>query len=272
MIALIGVGVLGVRVLARLPPTEQVLLVDHDVITQRNVPSQYPQHTVGMTKVVAAQRLLRADAQILASHIDVTSIGLLSGASLIIDCTDNMHSRLLLNDYCKEQGIPLLHCALSDTAGTVMLLQPDGPCLRCVYRGTPGETCTPQLPLALADATAQAAIAELARADQRRRMVRLHGDSLTEYEIAQDPACPCCAGNFAYLRSAHPYYITYCANAGCMAAKPIRQRQVEHGEPQHMSIRGVSCLVFPNGEIHFLGEQDEDMLCALAEQIYAQQK
>jgi len=70
----------------------------------------------------------------------------LLGADLVLDATDNVETRYLINDYCVKSEIPWLYAGCVGTEGRVMAIIPGKTaCLRCLFPHTPApgelETC-----------------------------------------------------------------------------------------------------------------------------------
>lgn len=275
MIAIVGVGVLGTRVLKRIPEDEEVLIIDHDFVREENIHRQYPVDFLGSPKAEAAKHAFHPLALAVSKHLDITTAGLLEEASVVIDCTDNLLSRRIINDVCSKFGIPWIHGALSDSLGTVALFTPGGPCFSCLYPENTGEICTRNLPLALADKTADAIISQLKRLQNNEpgRFVRvtLNGESI--FGMIKRKGCRTCAGEYPFL--AHPqrgFYITFCTSSNCMAAKPAVPRRHDHGSGEEQMIENMPLTIYPNGEIHFHAEASEDELYRIASKVYANVK
>jgi adenylyltransferase/sulfurtransferase len=63
----------------------------------------------------------------------------LERVDLIVDGTDNVETRYLLNDAAVKHGIPWVYGACVGTDGRMMTIRPGaGPCLRCVFPQPPG--------------------------------------------------------------------------------------------------------------------------------------
>lgn len=61
---------------------------------------------------------------------------LVSGFTLVLDGTDNLETRFLLNTAAIKEGIPFVHGAVYGFEGRVSTILPGKtPCLGCVYRG-----------------------------------------------------------------------------------------------------------------------------------------
>lgn len=269
-VAIVGLGVLGTRVLKLLPQDLHIILIDHDIVVEKNLHRQYPAEYLGYRKAFAAQEAFHRDSEAIHKHLDLTTVGLLAEAELVVDCTDNMLTRRVINDYCTREGIPWVHGALSDRAGALAVFLPGSPCFSCLYPSGTGETCTEALDLRLADATARAVAREVQSVlagTANPIFIRTTAKQELPFALTKRPQCPTCAGSYPYLDHGQNYYITYCQNSHCMAAKPVVPRSHDHGEPEERVVRGIPIAIYPNGEIHFLIEADADVLNAIAQDI-----
>lgn len=144
-IALVGCGALGgmqAELLARMGVGE-LRIADFDVVSAMNLHRQilYTESDVASqkTKIEAAvahlsllnraMRLVARSERITAANID----GYLSGATAVLDATDNIETRFLINDWCVAHQVPWIYTGVSGTAGLVLPIVPGGPCLRCLY-------------------------------------------------------------------------------------------------------------------------------------------
>jgi molybdopterin/thiamine biosynthesis adenylyltransferase len=67
-----------------------------------------------------------------------TALGLVRGARVVIDATDNFPTRFLLADACAIAGVPVVHAAAVRWSATVMAARPEGaPCYRCLFEDLP---------------------------------------------------------------------------------------------------------------------------------------
>lgn len=83
--------------------------------------------------------------QTLQMHIDSSSIsGLLKKYDVVIDGTDNVATRYLLNDACVLQNKPLVSGSALQFEGQLTVYHyQGGPCYRCLFpRPPPPETVT----------------------------------------------------------------------------------------------------------------------------------
>lgn len=152
-VAIVGVGGLGAPAAAALATTGTPLsLFDPDTVELSNLPRQplYGHDDVGEPKVEAAARRLRAresDLAVVASHVAIeedNASEFLSGHAAILDATDGMDVKVLLNEAAVALGIPLVHAGVLGLDGQLMTIVPGrSACLRCLFRELPDEDEVP---------------------------------------------------------------------------------------------------------------------------------
>ncbi|MBL8916999.1 MAG: ThiF family adenylyltransferase [Archangium sp.] len=115
-----GVGALGSTAAVLCRNLEATLVfLDFDRVESKNLLAQaYVKQSVGKNKAEALklQFLNFHGVKAEAFGVRVTSENveqLNKGATLIVDCFDNVASRKLLSDYARKAAVPLLHCAVS---------------------------------------------------------------------------------------------------------------------------------------------------------------
>jgi len=149
-VLLVGCGALGgvlAQCLARAGVGELVL-VDRDIVELTNLPRQVlfdDAHAAeGRPKALAARETLErmgGPTRVIphAVHVDAGNLGELSrGCALVLDGTDNLETRYLVNDYAIESGTPWIYAGVVGGSGLVMPVLPgQGACLRCVFPEPP---------------------------------------------------------------------------------------------------------------------------------------
>ena len=178
-VLLVGCGALGSVLAEQLvrAGAGSLRLVDRDVVEwtnlQRQVLFEESDAREGLPKAVAAQRRLarvNSTVRIEAVVADVHSGNvetLASGVDLVLDGTDNVETRYLINDVSVKHGIPWVYGACVGTEGRVMPIFPGrSACLRCVYPQPPSGADLPTCdtagvlgPVAAAVASVQAVAA-----------------------------------------------------------------------------------------------------------------
>jgi len=132
----------------------ELVLVDRDVVELSNLPRQvlFEEHhaRAGTPKALAARESLeriggptRVEAHV--CHLDARNLELLADdVDLILDGTDNLETRYLLNDFCVERGLPWVYAGVVGAAGLVMPILPGrGACLACVFPEAPPPEALP---------------------------------------------------------------------------------------------------------------------------------
>jgi len=127
-------------------------LVDYDIVDLSNLQRQvlHKEDTVGMSKTQSAcQELRRLNIQLKVSqhNIALTSanaIDVIKKYDLILDCTDNVATRYLLNDACVLSKKTLISGSALRFEGQLTIYNyAEGPCYRCLYPNPPpAETVT----------------------------------------------------------------------------------------------------------------------------------
>lgn len=102
---------------------------------------------IGRPKVeAAAARLRRMNSEVALETVrafaDRSNLAeLLRGVDLVVDGTDSLGARRLLNRALVTMGIPVVFGAATGLNGTVMAGLPDGPCYDCVWSEPAEATC-----------------------------------------------------------------------------------------------------------------------------------
>lgn len=144
LVAIVGVGALGciaANLLAR--SGVNLVLIDKDVVSVSDLHRQilFSEQDVGSSKVEKAKEHLskvNSDIKIKSHNLDLGSknIEILKGCDLILDSTDNLDTKFLLNMFAVENKIPLVYGAATKDKGYVFNILPKGPCLNCFLEGS----------------------------------------------------------------------------------------------------------------------------------------
>jgi adenylyltransferase/sulfurtransferase len=228
-VLLVGCGALGgvlAQTLAR-AGVGRLRIVDRDVVEESNLARQVlfeERHArAGTPKAeAAAETLARIGGptriEALAEHLDASNVEELGrGVDLVLDGTDNLSTRYLVNDWCVENTRPWVYGGVVGSAGLVMAVLPgSGPCLRCLFPSPPPpgtlatcDTAGVILPAVGAIASLQAGLALRVLASREPLVAHLieidvwSGEARTlQVERAED--CPCCGrGEREFLHAPH---------------------------------------------------------------------
>jgi adenylyltransferase/sulfurtransferase len=121
-------------------------LADDDVVEPSNLNRQilFGEASVGRSK---AERAAEAVSALDPSLVVAARVERLTGAAMrravaqhdiVIDCTDGLPTKFLINDSCVLEDKPLVHGAATAWAGQVLVVPGKaGPCLRCLFDEPP---------------------------------------------------------------------------------------------------------------------------------------
>lgn len=203
-LAAAGVGALGV--------------VDDDVVDASNLHRQilHRDADAGVPKVDSAARAVAAlnpsvRVETFAARFDAESAPdiLAEGWDVVIDGTDLIPARYMINDACVTAGVPVVHGAIHRFEGQVSVFAPDrgGPCYRCLFPEAPPPEATPScaeagvigaLPGVIGTLQAMQALLLILGVGEPLvgRLLRWQGleGRFEEIRFGPDPECPTCGG------------------------------------------------------------------------------
>lgn len=129
MIAVIGIGGLGTtasNLLAR--QGVSLLLVDGDIVEPTNIERQtlFNKQDLGRPKVHVARDKLKefTPIQIMFENINENTIERLKQADLILDCTDSIETRLIIDAFSQKEQVPWIYSAGVTTKGMLYFNDP----------------------------------------------------------------------------------------------------------------------------------------------------
>lgn len=236
---IIGLGSLGSKtalLLAR-SGVADLTLVDRDFVELENLDTQeYSGAQVGLPKAVALQDLLRQETPNVTTHAVVEDVtpqnaeSLVSNADIVLDGTDNMQTRYLINEACRKHRVPWVFASCLKVQGMVLAITPSTACYECVFPKPPKriETCeTAGLLNAAAQTAAFVQAAEalktLAGAKPNPNLVFFDvlENTFEQARVLQRKNCPACRGRYSRLHEKALDAVRLCANS--VQVKPRRE-------------------------------------------------
>ncbi len=146
VVAIVGIGGLGsltTQLLARMHP-KNLILIDFDKVEEVNLERQilYDKKDIGKSKVICAKEKLQqfCNIEIKNNKLSKENINF-KDVDLLIDCTDNVETRLIINKYCRKNKIPWIYSAAITRIGSVFFVHPEGPCYNCFNQNKQGKKC-----------------------------------------------------------------------------------------------------------------------------------
>ena len=122
----------------------KITLVDNDRVETSNLQRQilHSDTTVGQQKVASAKTALErlnSEVELIAAAEKLTQDNvnhLINDADIVLDCSDNLHTRNILNRACYEHSIPLVSGAAIRMEGQVFCVLPSekSSCYACLSR------------------------------------------------------------------------------------------------------------------------------------------
>jgi molybdopterin/thiamine biosynthesis adenylyltransferase len=310
-VLLVGVGALGgslAQSMVRMG-VGRLVLADRDVVEPTNLPRQVlfeDRHARDrVPKALAAQESLariggptRVEAH--ALHVDGAALAdLAEGIDLILDGTDNLASRYMINDFAVSRRLAWIYGGVVGSHGLVLPVlpegEPPGACLRCLFPEPPPaqglETCETAgviLPAVSAVAALQAAAAlrwlsgsAAARATFRPRLMQLDvwTQDFLAIEAPRQADCPCCVGRqFPFLEQAsNPAAVVLCGRNTVQVRGPGRpdaarvravvrahaREVIEAGPLLRFDVEGLRITLFPDGRALIEGTEDPGLARAV---------
>ena len=219
-VAVVGLGALGTvaaEILAR-AGVGKLVIVDRDIVEITDLQRQllYDEGDVGKPKALAtAGKLRRINSEIAivsaAADIDRKNISKTVGKpDVVLDCTDNLETRFLINEYCLKNKLVWVHAAAIRETAQLMAFDfratNQQPCFSCIFGNSAAEgTCDTVGVLSSATAIiaamqATAAIKLLIGFAATPEMLRLNvlQNELTKIAVKKNPNCSSCGKDSKY--------------------------------------------------------------------------
>ncbi len=147
-VAIVGLGALGsvsAELLAR-AGIGKLILIDRDVVELSNLQRQslFDEKDIGKPKALAAkEKLSKINSEIKTDFFiddlnfeNIEKIIDIKKTDLILDCTDNLETRFLINDFSAKNKIPFIYSSAVGSKGYVFNIIPNknNLCLRCFLK------------------------------------------------------------------------------------------------------------------------------------------
>ncbi len=257
-VAIIGIGALGTvcaDLLAR--AGINLLLIDRDIVELTNLQRQslFDEQDINKSKALTAQnklKLINSAINIKAEpiHLNPNNIELLNNYDVIVDCTDNLKTRFLINKYCKLNNKPWIYGAAIKDKGYVMTIT-NTPCLECFIKPAQLETCETAGVLNTTThfiGTIQAQhVFDLLNNKPNKELFHLNKLHLTKLSVSQSQNCQICKNNFK-MPEETAKTIKFCG-------RNLYQIQ---GKPQKEITYKQDITIFPDGRVLIKAENEAE--------------
>jgi len=153
-VVIIGIGAIGTTSASLVARAGfgHITLIDRDTIELNNLQRQtlFTEQDVGKPKAQQAAahlKTINSSISIQSHNEDLTGETIEKlipkNTTIILDCTDNLETRFIINDYAVQHNIPWVYAAGIQAHGYVMNILPNKtPCFQCIFtEPTSLETC-----------------------------------------------------------------------------------------------------------------------------------
>jgi len=297
-VAVIGIGALGTVISSQLcrAGVGYLRLIDRDFVELSNLQRQilFDEEDVRsrLPKAVAAAGKLRAANSEITIEDEVTDVTarnveqLISGVDIVLDGTDNLETRFLINDASLKTKKPWVYGGALGSHGMTMNVIPGkSACLRCLLPESPPpgamQNCDTDGVLGAATgvvASLQAAEALKYLVGQKPRPTLLIIDvwdgEFVELTVQPRPHCPACdKREYEYLAGTRTSWTTALCGRNAVQIVPPKEHQISLHELQERLSRvgrtsyngfllsfeagGRELMLFPTGRAIVRGTTDE---------------
>lgn len=117
----------------------KITIIDSDTISESDLNRQFlycisdiGKENMSLAAISLSQRFDDIELLPMSSELNSNNIAeLLSTVHIILDCVDNIKTRLLVNDFAVYLGIPLVEAGIIGFYGFLISILKDTSCLRC---------------------------------------------------------------------------------------------------------------------------------------------
>jgi molybdopterin/thiamine biosynthesis adenylyltransferase len=228
-IAVVGAGSIGSFLSEFLVRSgfNDIKIIDRDFVEIENLSCQnFFQEDINLPKaLVLAKRLKKIDEAARIKHeiidLNYKNIEILKESSIVFDCTDNMITRFLVNDYCVKNKKVWFYAAAMGKVGYSFAIFPDEACLRCfIKKPVITETCETaglmsNLPPMLSSIQVSRAINYVLHDIKDNNFLTIDASTreIKKFSVKKNKTCECCVKrNFEFLKGKKNQMSILCGN------------------------------------------------------------
>lgn len=289
-ICIIGLGALGSsssNLLAR--AGVNLILIDDDKVDLSNLQRQslFNEDDIGKNKAETAEKYLRkinSEIKIYFYNEELTKKNInLIKADLVLDCTDNLGTRFLINDFCSKNKIPWIHTAAIENSGLIFNIIPGKACFNCIYKNISNAERCEDLGISntvtslISSLQVNEAVKILLNKKHEENLIRvnLENNSFDKIKVGKNPKCEVCSGKFLdkkfkleLCRTKTTLMVKTNTNLNMKKLKENFGELRDAGNTLLLEIENEHVIVNNNGEIIFKHLRDENKVMGIANRIY----
>lgn len=247
-VAVVGCGALGTVVANNLVRAGigRISIIDRDFVELNNLQRQmlFEEGDVGTPKAIAAaERLRRINSKIevepVVADLNHTNVQeMIKDVDLVLDGTDNIQTRMVMNDACVKNGIPWIYTAAIGTFGMTMNILLGGACLACLFPDLPEAGSLPTCDTMGVLNTVTTIIASIESTEAMKILLgRDVGRDLIIYDawghhfdtiaVKKNEACECCGErDFRFLNAEKREIITSLCGRNAIQITPAKPAEI----------------------------------------------
>ena len=289
-VAIVGLGALGsnaANLLAR--SGLNLILIDHDKIDITNLQRQniFTEHDINKRKSEVAKDYLEKvnsgiKIKVYNEKLNKNNINLIM-SDLVLDCTDNLEIRFLINEFCYKNNIPFVHAAAIQDKGVIFNVIPKKVCFNCIYKFTGNiERCEDlgilnTITTIISSLQVNEAMKILLNKDYETNLIRisLSNNSMEKIKVNKNPECEICRDE----TSRKNFELNLCRTGATLTVKtnkPLNLDKIRNNFGVLRDAKVTLLLDFDNehvivnkqGEIIFKTLKDENKIMRITREIY----
>lgn len=198
-----------------------IKIIDRDYVESDNLQRQilFDEQDIGRPKALAAYDKLKKINSSIKIESEVCEVNhknverIIKPFNLILDGTDNVKTRLIINDACVKYSKPWIFGAAIGSTGMSMTILPEGPCYRCIIKKIPHQevtlTCANcgilnTIPVVIgAFESTQALKFLINKNDANKKLIHINiwNGTFAKFDVQRLSDCPCCVKKeFKFLK------------------------------------------------------------------------
>jgi adenylyltransferase/sulfurtransferase len=301
-VTIIGCGALGTTIANNLVRAGigYIQVVDRDIIELNNLQRQnlFDEDDIGFSKAeVIAEKLRKINSEIIIKPIadDVYYKNIestIKNMDVILDGTDNMLIRFLINDACVKHKIPWIYGGAIESYGISMNIIPHKtPCFRCIIQDIPETGSLPTcdtvgvlntIPAIIGSIQSTEAIKILLKKDINKGLLSydVWSHTFNNIKIKKRIDCECCGKhNFEFLNAKKRETMISLCGKGAIQIIPVKEVKISfedlgkklqklgkvdyHKLVLRLKIPGYELNIFKNGRTIIIGTNDKKIAKSL---------
>jgi len=253
-ILIVGCGALGTAAANNLARAGigKISILDRDFVELNNLQRQmlFDETDIGEPKAIAAAEKLKLinssiDVEPIVKDLNHTNVEeIIKNVDLVLDGTDNILTRMLINDVCVREGIPWIYTGAIGTSGMTMNILPGAACIRCLYPNIPKpgslptcdtmgvlNTITVIMGSMASTETIKILLGEVKPKNEQDSSLIVYDawdNSFDDIIVRKNEKCECCSnGNFDYLNAEEREVITSLCGRNAVQITPADAKQMD---------------------------------------------